>query len=60
MTRKAKRDDMHRCRYCGVLRPDSEYGTDEANGALVCPFGCEAPFDQPPYESPFNNDSSAS
>lgn len=51
-----KRDKMHRCPYCKQLYKDEECTTDTKSGVLICPKGCEPTFNQPPYESPLNNE----
>lgn len=53
---KLKRDEMHRCKYCRVLFADVACVPDPVTGALQCPNGCKESFSQPPYESPFQDD----
>ena len=49
-----KRDDYFRCPICLGLFPDSECSLDPIKG-YVCPNNCIRTFEQPKYESPFND-----
>lgn len=49
-----KRDDFHRCRLCKKIFADAECLRDPDTGVLLCPDGCRASFEQPPYEPPNN------
>lgn len=51
-----KRDEMMRCKHCKKLFPDKDCTLDPILG-LICPNGCKPTFEQPPYESPFNDNS---
>lgn len=46
------RDDYFRCRFCKELFLDEYCIPDEITGALQCPNGCSASYEQDPYESP--------
>jgi hypothetical protein len=37
-----------------MLFADMECVNDPDTGALICPNGCKRQYDQPPYESPFD------
>lgn len=46
---------MTRCKICKKLYNDSECDFDPVKG-FICPKGCEEPFNQPPYESPMQDE----
>lgn len=50
----SKRDDYFRCKICKGLFLDSECVVDPIKGNQ-CPRGCEEPYIQPDYESPFQD-----
>lgn len=49
------RDNFFRCKHCGQLSPDDQCLHNEVTG-YQCPNGCKDSYQQPPYESPFNED----
>lgn len=49
------RDNYTRCKHCGQLFPDEQCILSEVTG-FKCPNGCEESFEQPPYQSPLNNE----
>lgn len=53
----SKRDDYFRCKICKGLFSDNEAVLDPIKG-LQCPNGCVEPYQQPPYESPLNDENS--
>ena len=50
-----KRDNYFRCKHCHQIFTDDECFIDPIRGFL-CPNGCEEPYEQPPYESPLQED----
>lgn len=48
---------MFRCRFCKELFRDADCVKDPVKG-FICPKGCVEPFNQPPYESPLQEDQS--
>lgn len=49
------RDDYFRCKICGQLFTHEECTLDTIRGYL-CPRGCQVPFKQEDYESPFQDE----
>jgi hypothetical protein len=49
------RDDYTRCKVCKELFLCTPENLDPDKG-YVCPKGCEMPYNQDPYESPFNDE----
>jgi len=49
------RDNHHRCKLCGGIFPDEECPVNPHTKGLLCPVGCVETFNQPPYESPFDD-----
>lgn len=53
--KSTKRDDYFRCPICKKLFADADCDVDPTKG-YICPSGCEKSFDQPDYQSPFDQD----
>lgn len=52
---RRRREDYSRCRFCKRLFLHEYADRDPVTGAYMCPDGCEPTFNQPAYESPFQD-----
>jgi hypothetical protein len=50
-----KRDSYTRCQLCGEVFHHDSCILDEVKG-YQCPNGCQPSFDQPPYQSPLQDE----
>lgn len=50
-----KRDSYTRCQLCGEVSHHDSCILDEVKG-YQCPNGCQPSFDQPPYQSPLQDE----
>lgn len=50
-----KENEYTRCQICGEIFHHSSCILDEVKG-YQCPNGCEISFEQPPYQSPLQDD----
>lgn len=52
LNKSRNRDDYTRCKICLVLFVTAKAEMNK-DGTYICPNGCVESFNQPPYESPF-------